>query len=140
MNIRELDESDLTAAVDLWHAVDLVREWNDPAADFRGALKGTTSAVLGAESDGVLVGTAMVGFDGHRGWLYYVAVSPSMQRQGVGSDLTRASEEWLAVRGARKVQLMVRRGNDDPRLFYGELGYAPSDVTVFAKWLTSEGT
>jgi hypothetical protein len=78
MNIRELDESDLTAAVDLWHAVDLVREWNDHAADFRGALKGTTSAILGAESDGVLVGTAMVGFDGHRGWLYYFAVSPSM--------------------------------------------------------------
>jgi ribosomal protein S18 acetylase RimI-like enzyme len=140
MNIRELDESDLTAAVDLWRAVDLVREWNDPAGDFRGALVGATSAILGAEVDGVLVGTAMVGYDGHRGWLYYVAVSPSLQRQGMGSALTQAGEEWLSARGAHKVQLMVRRGNDDPRLFYSELGYAPSDVTVFAKWLAPDAT
>jgi ribosomal protein S18 acetylase RimI-like enzyme len=140
MNIRELDESDLTAAVDLWRTVDLVREWNDPAADFRGALTGTSSTILGAEIDGVLVGTATVGFDGHRGWLYYVAVSPSVQRQGVGSALTRAGEKWLSLRGAHKIQLMVRRSNDDPRLFYSELGYASSDVTVFAKWLTPEAT
>jgi ribosomal protein S18 acetylase RimI-like enzyme len=140
MNIRELDETDLAAAVDLWRAVDLVREWNDPVGDFRGALAGATSAVLGAEVEGVLVGTAMVGFDGHRGWLYYVAVSPSLPRQGVGSALTVAGEEWLSSRGAHKVQLMVRRGNDEPRLFYSELGYAPSDVTVFAKWLTAETT
>jgi ribosomal protein S18 acetylase RimI-like enzyme len=140
MNIRELDESDLRAAVDLWRSVDLVREWNNPEGDFRGALSGTSSTILGAESDGVLVGTAMVGFDGHRGWLYYVAVSPSVQRRGVGSALAEAGEKWLAERGALKVQLMVRRGNDEPRLFYAELGYAPSDVTVLAKWLNPEGT
>jgi ribosomal protein S18 acetylase RimI-like enzyme len=138
MNIRELNESDVTAVVELWHAVDLVREWNDPGGDFRGALESTSSTILGAESDGELVGTAMVGFDGHRGWLYYVAVRPSAQGQGTGSALTKAGEEWLAERGAHKVQLMVRRGNDDPRLFYSKLGYAPSDVTVFAKWLTPE--
>jgi ribosomal protein S18 acetylase RimI-like enzyme len=140
MNIRELIETDMAAAVDLWRAVDLVREWNDPVGDFHGALAGATSTVLGAEDDGVLVGTAMVGFDGHRGWLYYVAVSPSLQRHGVGSALTRAGEEWLCARGAHKVQLMVRQGNDDPRLFYSELGYVPSDVTVFAKWLTPDAT
>jgi ribosomal protein S18 acetylase RimI-like enzyme len=140
VDIRELDDVDLSFAIDLWRTVDLVREWNDPVGDFQGAIAGTTSAVLGAEVNGVLVGTAMVGFDGHRGWLYYVAVSPSLQRQGVGSALTRAGEEWLSSRGAHKVQLMVRRGNDDPRLFYSELGYAPSDVTVFAKWLTPDAT
>jgi ribosomal protein S18 acetylase RimI-like enzyme len=140
VDIRELHEGDLSFAIELWRAVDLVREWNDPVGDFRSALAGATSTILGAEVDGVLVGTAMVGFDGHRGWLYYVAVNPSLQRRGVGSALTRAGEEWLASRGAHKVQLMVRRGNDDPRLFYSELGYAPSDVTVFAKWLTPDAT
>jgi ribosomal protein S18 acetylase RimI-like enzyme len=140
VNIRELSEQDLTTAVDLWRVVDLVRPWNDPEGDFRSALAGDTSAILGAEIDGTLVGTAMVGFDGHRGWLYYVAVSPSVQRQGVGSALTRAGEEWLAARGSKKVQLMVRTGNDDAGHFYSALDYVPSDVTVLAKWLTHEAT
>jgi ribosomal protein S18 acetylase RimI-like enzyme len=140
VDIRELHDVDLSFATELWRAVDLVREWNDPVGDFRGALAGATSTILGAEIECVLVGTVMVGFDGHRGWLYYVAVGPSVQRQGIGSALTRAGEEWLAMRGAHKVQLMVRGSNDDARLFYSELGYEPSDVTVFAKWLSPEET
>jgi ribosomal protein S18 acetylase RimI-like enzyme len=140
MTFRELDESDAERATSLWREVDLVRPWNDPEGDFRGAVEGPTSAILGAELDGDLVGTVMVGFDGHRGWLYYVAVAPSSQRGGVGTALTHRAEEWLDARGAHKVQLMVRRGNDEPRLFYGELGYEPSDVTVFQKWLRADPT
>jgi ribosomal protein S18 acetylase RimI-like enzyme len=139
MNIRELGESDREKVTDLWREVDLVRPWNDPDGDFLSAVAGTTSAVLGAEREGVLEGTVMVGFDGHRGWLYYVAVRPLAQRRGIGRALTRRGEEWLEERGAKKVQLMVRRGNDAPRLFYEELGYEASDVTVFQKWLTREG-
>jgi ribosomal protein S18 acetylase RimI-like enzyme len=140
LHIRELHDADLSFVVELWREVDLVRPWNDPEGDFRGALAGETSAVLGAEIDGTLVGTAMVGFDGHRGWLYYVAVSPSVQRQGVGSALTKAGEKWLAARGSKKVQLMVRTGNDDAGLFYGALDYVPSEVAVLAKWLTPDET
>lgn len=137
MNIRELEEADMAHATALWRAVDLVRPWNDPDGDFLSAVAGKTSAILGADIDGVLEGTVMVGFDGHRGWLYYVAVSPSVQRNGVGRTLTERGEEWLAAHGAKKVQLMVRRGNDAPRLFYEELGYEASDVTVYQKWLSS---
>jgi ribosomal protein S18 acetylase RimI-like enzyme len=140
MTFRELEESDVEQVTALWREVDLVRPWNDPDGDFRGAIAGPTSAVLGAELEGVLVGTAMVGFDGHRGWLYYVAVATSAQRDGVGTALTHRAEEWLAERGAHKVQLMVRRGNDEPRLFYGALGYESSDVTVFQKWLIPDAT
>jgi ribosomal protein S18 acetylase RimI-like enzyme len=140
VTFRELAEFDADAAAALWREVDLVRPWNDPDGDFRSAIAGTTSAVLGAEIDGVLVGTVMVGFDGHRGWLYYVAVAPSAQRGGVGTALTRWAEEWLEERGAHKVQLMVRKGNDAPRLFYSELGYEPSDVTVFQKWIDPDAT
>jgi ribosomal protein S18 acetylase RimI-like enzyme len=140
MTVRELEQSDVEQVTALWREVDLVRPWNDPDGDFHGAVAGPTSAVLGAEIDGVLVGTVMVGFDGHRGWLYYVAVAPSAQRGGVGTALTNWAEQWLTERGAHKVQLMVRRGNDEPRLFYGELGYEPSDVTVFQKWLHSDAT
>jgi ribosomal protein S18 acetylase RimI-like enzyme len=140
LTFRELGESEIEQVRALWREVDLIRPWNDPDGDFRGAIAGSTSAVLGAELEGVLVGTVMVGFDGHRGWLYYVAVAPSAQRGGVGTALTHRAEEWLAERGAHKVQLMVRRGNDKPRLFYGALGYEPSDVTVFQKWLTPDAT
>jgi ribosomal protein S18 acetylase RimI-like enzyme len=140
VTFRELAESDADTAAALWREVDLVRPWNDPDGDFRSAIAGTTSAVLGAEIDGVLVGTVMVGFDGHRGWLYYVAVAPSAQRGGVGTALTHRAEEWLEERGAHKVQLMVRKGNDAPRLFYSELGYEPSDVTVFQKWIDPDAT
>jgi ribosomal protein S18 acetylase RimI-like enzyme len=140
MNFRELDASDVQSVTALWREVDLVRPWNDPDGDFHGAIAGPTSIVLGAEVEGVLIGTVMVGYDGHRGWLYYVAVAPSAQRSGVGTALTHRAEEWLAERGAQKVQLMVRRGNDEPRLFYSELGYEPSDVTVFQKWLRSDAT
>ncbi len=140
LTFRELAETDVERATALWREVDLVRPWNDPDGDFRGAIAGATSAVLGAEREGTLVGTVMVGFDGHRGWLYYVAVAPSAQRAGVATSLTHWAEEWLSERGAHKVQLMVRRGNDEPRLFYGALGYEPSDVTVFQKWLTPDAT
>jgi ribosomal protein S18 acetylase RimI-like enzyme len=140
MTIRELKASDVERVTALWREVDLVRPWNDPDGDFHGAIAGATSAVLGAELEGLLVGTVMVGFDGHRGWLYYVAVAPSAQRSGVGTALNHRAEEWLTERGAHKVQLMVRRGNDEPRLFYGALGYEPSDVTVFQKWLTRDVT
>jgi len=138
LTFRELDASDVETVTALWREVDLVRPWNDPEGDFYKALWGPTSAVLGAETDGGLVGTVMVGFDGHRGWLYYVAVAPAAQRGGVGTALTNRAEEWLTQRGAHKVQLMVRKGNDEPRLFYSELGYEPSDVTVFQKWLRSD--
>lgn len=140
LTFRELAETDVERATALWREVDLVRPWNDPDGDFRGASAGATSAILGAELEGILVGTVMVGFDGHRGWLYYVAVAPSAQRSGVGTALTHWAEEWLSERGAHKVQLMVRRGNDEPRLFYSALGYEPSDVTVFQKWLTPDAT
>jgi ribosomal protein S18 acetylase RimI-like enzyme len=140
MTFRELDAPDVEAAAALWREVDLVRPWNDPQGDFLGAIEGPTSAVLGAEVEGVLVGTVMVGFDGHRGWLYYVAVAPSAQRRGVGTALTHRAEQWLKDRGAHKVQLMVRKGNNEPRLFYGELGYEQSDVTVFQKRLDSDAT
>jgi ribosomal protein S18 acetylase RimI-like enzyme len=140
LTFRELRASDVATVTTLWRDVDLVRPWNDPEGDFQRALDGPTSSVLGAELDGVLVGTVMVGYDGHRGWLYYVAVAASAQRRGVGTALTHLAEEWLAERGADKVQLMVRRGNDEPRLFYGQLGYEPSDATIFQKWLRSEAT
>lgn len=78
------------------------------------------------------VGTVMVGHDGHRGWLYYLAVDPARRRAGTGRALVEGAERWLAAH-VPKVQLMVRADNPDAVGFWARLGYAPSDVTVLGR-------
>src|SRR5215831_9497534 len=95
MLITDLDEEQYTAAVALWHATGLTRPWNDPDADLRRALDGPTSTVLAATEGGDLVGTAMVGHDGHRGWIYYLAVDPARRGAGIGRQLVEACERWI---------------------------------------------
>lgn len=135
MKVVELGREDVGAATSLWKEVGLTREWNDPEADFVRALDSTSSTVLGLKANETLLGTVMVGYDGHRGWMYYLAVTPTRRRQGLGRDLVSSGEEWLRQRGAVKVQLMVRRENASAHHFYAQIGYAPSDVTVLARWL-----
>ena len=135
MTIRELEDGDVARVTALWRDVDLVRPWNDPDGDFLGALAGPTSAVLGAEIDGELVGTAMVGFDGHRGWLYYVASAPEARGSGVGRQMVQAAEAWLRARGVVKAQLLVRETNTQVVSFYERLGFEVTPRVVMAKWL-----
>lgn len=133
--VCELTERDEAGAVSLWEAAGLVRPWNNPHGDFDRARGGATSAVLGVRDGGVVIGTVMVGHDGHRGWLYYVAVEATRRREGIGTRLVEAGQQWLRDRGAVKVQLMVRADNVSLVEFYGRLGYEVSDVTVLARWL-----
>jgi ribosomal protein S18 acetylase RimI-like enzyme len=135
MEIVELTSDDIASATALWADAGLTRPWNDAAADFRRALDGSTSAVLGIRQDDALIGTVMVGNDGHRGWVYYLSVAPTHQRVGIGSALMRAAEEWLRQRGAVKVQLMVRSENESALDFYDRLDYEGNDVKVLSRWL-----
>lgn len=75
----------------------------------------------------------MVGHDGHRGWVYYLAVARAHQRLGVGSELMRAAEDWLRKMGAMKLQLMVRRENESALDFYEDVGYEIRDVKVLSR-------
>jgi ribosomal protein S18 acetylase RimI-like enzyme len=126
-----------TDAVALWHATGLTRPWNDPDEDLARALDGTASTVLAArDNDGRLLGTAMVGHDGHRGWVYYLAVHSDAQRRGIGRALMQACEEWVRDHGVPKIQLMVRSTNTDVVAFYESLGYVASDVVVLGRVLT----
>ena len=84
---------------------------------------------------GALVATAMVGHDGHRGWVYYVAVSPDSQGKGLGRIMMNAAEEWLREAGVPKLQLLVRRENAKASGFYQSLGYEESTSVMLAKWL-----
>jgi hypothetical protein len=98
-------------------------------------LEGPTSTVLGVKIDGTLVGTTMVGHDGHRGWIYYLAVDSRCRDEGIGSMLMSAAEEWLKLLGVVKVQLMVRSENERVLNFFDKVGYEVSDVQVLSRWL-----
>jgi ribosomal protein S18 acetylase RimI-like enzyme len=136
--IREADARDAEVVIALWRACELIRPWNDPEADFARALAFSGSTILIAEIDGEAVGTAMAGFDGHRGWVYYLAVAPRFRRQGIARRLLAACERWLVEQGCPKVELMVRDGNPDMEL-YNRLGWEAQPVHVFARWLDGSG-
>ena len=135
MQISDLAPAQYDAAVALWHAAGLTRPWNDPVADLHRALEGDSSTVLAATDGPALVGTAMVGHDGHRGWIYYLAVQDDARRQGVGRDLLRACEDWVVARGMPKLQLMLRHANAEARAFYEALGYTDAEVVVLGRRL-----
>ena len=116
--IREIVDADIARVIALWHSAGVVRPWNDPAKDIAFARTEPHSTVLVACDGGELVATAMVGEDGHRGWVYYVAVAPERQRQGLGGVMMQAAENWLRERGIWKVQLLVRADNAAASHFY----------------------
>ena len=127
------DEENVTA---LWRACGLVAAYNDPGVDFRFAVAGEASAVLVAEdAEGCVTGTVMVGHDGHRGWLYYVASMPECRGQGIGRAIVDAGEQWLRTRQVAKVQLMVRDTNTAVVQFYERLGYEDTPRVLMSKWL-----
>lgn len=133
LEITPLLVTDIASATALWHDVGLTRPWNDPAADARRALAGPASTILGARDNGELAGTVMTGHDGHRGWVYYLAVAASYQRRGVARALMTTAENWCAAAGMPRLNLMVRTGNAPVLGFYARLGYRLSDVVVLQK-------
>ena len=135
MDIADLRPTDADAAVALWHRSGLTRPWNPPKTDLDRALDGETSTVLGGYEGSRLVATIMVGHDGHRGWVYYLAVDEGHRCHGRGRQMMAAAESWLRQRGAVKLQLMVRASNEEVLNFYDGLGYEDADVRVRAKWL-----
>ena len=132
--IEAATADDAAAVVALWRACGLIRPWNDPGEDFALALGGASSAVLiarGAEIEG----SVMVGFDGHRGWVYYLAVSPDRRGAGLGRALMAAAEDWLRARGAPKLQLMVREDNAAALGFYEKLGLERQNIVTLGRFL-----
>lgn len=131
---------DSAAVTRLWADCDLTRPWNDADADLARALEGTSSAVLVARPDDgtEIIGTVMVGHDGHRGWIYYLAVPPTHRGNGLGAALVAAAEDWVKEHGIPKVMLMVRAENAATLSFYERLGYADQGVSVLGRFLDPE--
>lgn len=133
--IRPIRDGEDEAVVALWTACGLTRPWNDPRQDLRLARDGATSTVLVAAEDEQVVGSIMVGFDGHRGWVYYLAVDPDRRGRSLGRELMAAAEAWLSDRGAPKIQLMVRADNTAALGFYERLGLERQTVVVLGRRL-----
>ncbi len=136
LTLRVCDPTDRDAAAALWTACGLVVPWNDPASDIALALSRTNSTILLGTLEDVIVSSVMVGHDGHRGWIYYLAVDPAQQGRGFGRRMVEAAESWLTAAGMPKVQLLVRATNQRVLAFYERVGYATSPVTMMQKWLT----
>ncbi|WP_207460254.1 GNAT family acetyltransferase [Azospirillum sp. SYSU D00513] len=136
LTIRSAVPEDEPGVVELWRACGLVASYNDPAADFRFAKAGACSDVLvGEDEAGRISGSVMVGHDGHRGWLYYVASAPHARGNGIGRHMVQAAEEWLRQRGVVKAQLLVRETNTKVVSFYEQLGFEVAPRVVMGKWL-----
>jgi ribosomal protein S18 acetylase RimI-like enzyme len=135
-SFRDITRADIERVVDLWTRCGLTRPWNDPYKDISFAMDGSASTLLVAEEGQAIVASVMVGHDGHRGTLYYVAVDPARRREGLGRKAVRAGEDWLGARGVWKVNLLVRSENEAVRSFYEKLGYEVNPVFCMARRIT----
>jgi ribosomal protein S18 acetylase RimI-like enzyme len=138
MKIRAYRDADLPAVAALWDACALNVPYNDPAQDIALARSCPNAALLVGTIGPRLIGTVLTGHDGHRGWMYRLAVDPEYRRQGIGRRLVEQAEDWLAARGLRKLNLMIREDNAAVRAFYARLGYEETPRLVMAKWLDKD--
>jgi ribosomal protein S18 acetylase RimI-like enzyme len=133
--IAPLEDADVAAVIALWQRCGLTRPWNDPEADIALARQGSNSTVLLGRDGDAVVASVLVGHDGHRGAVYYVAVDPDHRNKGFGRAILTAAEDWLRARGILKLNLMVRADNTQVQAFYETQGYDEQERSVYAKWL-----
>ena len=138
LEIRACRDADRAAVCELWRNVfDDAPAWNVPEDDIELKQTAQPELLLVALTDGVLVGTVMAGFDGHRGWIHLLAVDPAHRRAGIADALVRAAETGLQKLGCRKVNLQVRAGNEQVMSFYEKLGYGVEERVSMGKRIGS---
>ena len=136
INIRPFEETDSSEVISLWReALHDPAPHNDPALSLRKKLEVDRDLILVAVETGSVVGTVMGGWDGHRGWLYSVAVKPSHRRLGIGSKLIQTMEVLLRERGCLKLNLQVRTSNSAVIAFYESLGFRVEEIVNLGKRL-----
>ncbi|PZE86345.1 GNAT family acetyltransferase [Curtobacterium sp. MCBD17_032] len=142
--IRPFRPEDTDAVVALWESCGLVRPWNDPRRDIARKLTVQPELFLVAEGRAgvdreAVVAAGMAGFDGHRGWVNYLAVRPDLQGGGLGRAMMAEFERLLTDMGCPKLNLQVRAGNEQVIAFYESLGYAPDHAVSLGKRLVVDG-
>ncbi|MBI3371518.1 MAG: GNAT family acetyltransferase [Betaproteobacteria bacterium] len=135
MEIRPFHESDAVAVVTLWQQCGLTRPWNDPHKDIARKLEVQRELFLVGTVDETIVASVMAGYEGHRGWVNYLAVAPSLRGRGYGRQLMRHVEQLLLERCCPKVNIQVRATNADVIEFYRRIGYAQDEALSLGKRL-----
>ncbi|MEJ2108691.1 MAG: GNAT family acetyltransferase [Acidobacteriota bacterium] len=133
MNIRPFNKSDTDDVVGLWKECGLVVPWNDPIRDIERKMRVNPEWFLVGELNGHIIATCMVGYEGHRGWINYLAVKPDMQKQGLGRRMMERAEALMHDVGCAKINLMVRSSNRDVIRFYERIGYKQDAVVSMGK-------
>jgi ribosomal protein S18 acetylase RimI-like enzyme len=138
MKIRPFQGSDEAVVIGLWEQCQLTRPWNDPHKDIARKLQVQPELFLVGVVDHAVVATVMAGYEGHRGWVNYLAVSPKLRGRGYGRALMESVEKRLLERGCPKVSLLVRASNADIVEFYRHIGYLQDEVVSLGKRLISD--
>lgn len=136
--IRAFVETDTERVIALWSRCGLLRPWNDPQKDIARKLRVQRELFLVGEIDGTVVAAMMVGYEGHRGWVNYLAIEPGLQRRGLGRALMAEAERRLSALGCPKVQLQIRNDNAEAIAFYRRLGYTEDAVVNMGKRLEKD--
>jgi ribosomal protein S18 acetylase RimI-like enzyme len=138
VQIRPFVDGDTEQVIALWARCRLLRPWNDPRRDIARKLQVQRELFMVGELDGRLVAVVMAGYEGHRGWVNYLAVDPDLQGRGLGRQMMAEAERRLAALGCPKVQLQVRTDNVEAIAFYRKLGYAEDAVVSMGKRLVKD--
>jgi ribosomal protein S18 acetylase RimI-like enzyme len=139
MYIRPFSTFDQEAVIALWRGCGLTRPWNNPAKDIERKLKVNPELFLVGIIDGGVVATAMAGYEGHRGWVNYLAVDPVYQRQGLGRQMMLKVEELLLGLGCPKINIQIRTDNAAAMAFYRALGFKKDEAVSMGKRLVEDG-
>jgi len=138
LTIRPFAIADSEEVIAIWQACGLTVPWNDPHKDIARKMEVNPELFLVAEVDGRIAGTVMGGYEGHRGWINYLAVAPDFQRQRIGVALMQEVEAKLQALGCPKINLQVRKNNRAVIQFYGQIGYHIDDVISLGKRLIKD--
>jgi ribosomal protein S18 acetylase RimI-like enzyme len=138
MIIRSYRREDESTIIELWRKCNLVKPWNNPGKDIARKLSVNPEMFLVGLIDSKPVATVMGRYEGHRGWIYYLAIDPAYQRQGFGRQIMEAVEEKILATGCPKINLMVRHDNPEAVKFYEKLGYSTDEVVSMGKRLVAD--
>lgn len=136
--IRTFQPDDEPGVIDLWRQCGLIVPWNNPETDIQRKLSTSPDLFYVGLLDDELIASCMAGYDGHRGWIYFLAVKSDYQRKGLASMLIDHAESELIKLGCPKLELMVRKTNENVISFYQSAGYDIDPVMVLSKRLTED--
>ena len=138
MYIRTFKKEDEQQIIKLWQECNLTTAWNNPKRDIERKIQDSPEFFFVGEIDNKIVASCMAGYDGHRGWIYYLAVKPDLQRQKLASEIMGHAEAALTHMGCPKIDLMVRKSNSGVISFYHKIGYNDDPVVVLSKRLQED--